>query len=89
LAFEQGEKTLRELGLTSSQARVYLTLIKTGDPATVKTLNTISKVARQDLYRILTELRELSLVEMVIGNPTMFRAIPLPEAITILVERKY
>ncbi len=84
----QGEKTLRELGLTSSQARVYLTLVKLGNYSTVKTINDFSKVARQDVYRTLTELRDFSLVEMVIGNPAMFRAIPLQETITILVERK-
>ncbi|MCW3995933.1 MAG: hypothetical protein NWE98_07260 [Candidatus Bathyarchaeota archaeon] len=83
-----GEKTLRELGLTSSQAKIYLALVSLGTPSTVKAVSAFSNVARQDVYRILTELREHSLVEMVIGNPAMFMATPLPEAIDILVERK-
>jgi sugar-specific transcriptional regulator TrmB len=85
---ELGEKTLREIGLTLSQARVYLALVKLGTHSTVKTVSVFSKVARQDVYRTLTELRELSLVEMVIGNPALFRAIPLQEAVAILMERK-
>jgi sugar-specific transcriptional regulator TrmB len=85
---ELGEKTLRELGLTLSQARVYLALVKSGKHSTAKAVSVFSKVARQDVYRTLTELRDLSLVEKVIGNPTLFRAIPLQETIAILMERK-
>lgn len=85
---EHGEKTLRELGLTLSQARVYLALVKLGKQSTAKAVSVFSKVARQDVYRTLTELRELSLVEMVISNPALFRAIPLQETIAILMERK-
>ena len=85
---ELGEKTLRELGLTLSQARVYLALVRLGKHSTVKAVSVFSKVARQDVYRTLAELRELSLVEMVIGNPALFMAIPLQEAIAIMMERK-
>ncbi len=89
LAFTaNGEKTLRELGLTLAQARVYLALAKLGNRSTVKDVSVFSKVARQDVYRTLNELQELSLVEMVVGNPTSFRAIQLQEAITILMDRK-
>jgi len=84
-----GEKTLRELGFTLPQARVYLALVKLGTHSTVKAISIYSKVARQDVYRTLTELRELSMVEVVIGNPALFKAIPLQEAATILMERKY
>jgi sugar-specific transcriptional regulator TrmB len=83
-----GEKTLRELGLSLSQSKIYLALVKLGKPSNAKEVSIFSKVARQDVYRTLTELRELSLVEMVIGNPALFRAIPLQETISILMERK-
>jgi sugar-specific transcriptional regulator TrmB len=83
-----GEKILRELGLTSSQARVYLTLSNLAYPSTAKTISTTSNIARQDIYHTLTELQKLSLVETVINNPTLFRAIPLQEAISILEKRK-
>ncbi len=85
---EHGEKTLRELGLTFSQARVYLALVKLGTHSTVKAVSVFSNVARQDVYRTLKELGDLSLVEMVIGNPAMFKAIPFQETIAILMERQ-
>jgi sugar-specific transcriptional regulator TrmB len=83
-----GEKTLRELGLSLLQAKVYLALVKLGTHSTVKAISICSKVARQDVYRTITELREFGLVEMVIGNPALFRAIPLQETVSILMEKK-
>ncbi len=85
---EHGEKILRELGLSLLQARVYLALVKLGTHSNVKAITTYSKVARQDVYRTITELRELGLVEMVIGNPALFKAIALQETTAILMERK-
>ncbi len=87
-AMMHGEKTLRELGLTLSQARVYLALLKLGTHSNVKALSVHSKVARQDVYRTINELRELGLVEMVIANPALYWAIPLQETVAILMERK-
>ncbi len=83
-----GEKILNELGLTFSQARVYIALIRIGDKSTVKALVDYSKIARQDVYSVLAQLHKLSLVEMIIGNPTMFRAIPMQQVISILMERR-
>jgi sugar-specific transcriptional regulator TrmB len=83
-----GEKTLRELGISLLQARVYLALLKLGTYSNVKCISVFSKVARQDIYRTMTELRELGLVEMVIGSPALFKAIPLQETVAILMEKK-
>lgn len=83
-----GEKTLREMGLTLSQARVYLALLKLGTHSNVKAISGYSRVARQDVYRTLNELHELGLVEMVIANPSLFKAIHLQETVAILMERK-
>lgn len=69
------------------QARVYLALAKLGD-ATIKTIATISKVARQDIYRILSELQNLGLVEKLVDTPTKFRAIPIKECVFILLQNK-
>jgi sugar-specific transcriptional regulator TrmB len=85
---EYGEKTLREIGLGLLQARVYLALLRIGKYSSVKVLSVSSKVARQDVYRTITELRELDLVEMVIGNPALFKAIPLQQTVAILMEKK-
>jgi sugar-specific transcriptional regulator TrmB len=47
-----------------------------------------SKVARQDIYRILKELQQLGLVEKIIAQPTRYRAVSLSEAASILLKRK-
>ena len=83
-----GETILNELGLTFSQARVYIALIRIGDKSTVKALVDYSKIARQDVYSILAQLHKLSLVEMIIGTPTMFRAVPMQQVIPILLDRR-
>lgn len=80
-------ETLVTLGLNHTQARVYLTLLKIGK-AKAKTIWECSKVGRQDIYRILTELEKKSLVERIIGTPTEFRIAPLKSSISILLEEK-
>jgi sugar-specific transcriptional regulator TrmB len=79
--------TLVQLGLTNSQAKVYLSLTKLGT-GKAKAIWQLSGVARQDLYRILVELQREGLVEKVIATPNEFRAIPLAEGVSILFERK-
>jgi sugar-specific transcriptional regulator TrmB len=83
---ERGEQILRELGLTFSQAKVYIALTKLAEPCTAKTLADFSHVARQDAYRIIAELHQLGLVEKVIGNPTRFKISPIDEAFSLLLE---
>jgi len=45
-------------------------------------------VARQDIYRILSELQKLSLIEKIIANPFEFNAVPIDEYCSILLQRK-
>jgi sugar-specific transcriptional regulator TrmB len=54
--------TIVELGLSPSQARVYLVLVESKN-LTAQTIHTISGVARLDVYRVLGELEEAELVE--------------------------
>lgn len=84
---QEDEQTLVKLGLTGSQAKVYLALVTLGK-ANARTLWKSSKVARQDIYRILTELQGIGLLEKIIGTPTEFKAVPIEDAVSILVERK-
>ncbi len=80
-------ETLTCLGLTELQARVYLALSDLGK-ATIKTISKTTEIARQDIYRITTELQELSLIERIIAAPNEYSAIPIQDAINILVQRK-
>jgi len=84
---EEDVQTLTHLGLTLSQAKVYLALLEL-KKATGKTISKHSKVARQEAYRILDELQEKGLVEKIIDMPTEFKPIPIKDCISILIERK-
>jgi sugar-specific transcriptional regulator TrmB len=81
-------EALTSLGLTALQAKVYLVLNTLGK-ATIKTIAKMANVARQDTYRITSELQELSIIEKIIATPTEFRAASIEDGIDILVQRKH
>jgi len=80
-------QTLIRLGLTISQAKVYLALLEL-EKATGKTISKHAKIARQEAYRILAELQEKGLVEKIIDMPTEFKPIPIENSMSILIKRK-
>jgi sugar-specific transcriptional regulator TrmB len=80
-------QVLIHLGLTFSQARVYIALVRSGASA-AKTISKASKVAREDIYRIMPKLQELGLVEKIIEAPSMYAAVPIRDAFTILMESR-
>lgn len=85
---EEDSQTLSRLGLTSSQAKVYLVLAKVGQ-ATIKTIAQNTKIARQDIYRIMTTLQDVGLAEKIIlAKATMYKATPIKEGLSILLENK-
>ncbi len=84
---DEETRVLTRLGLTITQARAYLALCRTGT-SPPKTISKESKIARQDIYRILDELQELGLIEKAITTQTMFKAIPLQDALLMLLERR-
>ncbi|HYA78079.1 MAG TPA: helix-turn-helix domain-containing protein, partial [Verrucomicrobiae bacterium] len=75
------------MGLTNSQAKVYLSLAKLGD-ATAKEISTITQVARQEVYRVLVGLQKLGLVVKVVSVPSKFKAISTDDAFSILMEHR-
>ncbi len=84
---EEYMQVLSELGLTYTQAKIYITLLCVGG-ATASDIYKHSNIARQDVYRILTELQEEGLVEKAIAKPAVFRPVPLKFAISILLQKK-
>lgn len=85
---EHGETILRELGLTFSQAKVYIALIRIRKDATVNEISIFSNIARQDIYRILGELQRIGIIEKIVATPTLFKAIPAKEAASVLIDRR-
>ncbi len=83
---DQDVEALIALGLTSSQAKVYLTLAKL-EEARIQTISKTTQIARQDIYRIIAELEQRCLVEKVIATPTRFKAVPVHEAVPHLTQR--
>jgi sugar-specific transcriptional regulator TrmB len=79
-------EALCALGLTASQAKVYLALAKLGEER-IQTISQTIQIARQDIYRIMAELEQQCLVEKVIATPTRFKAIPVHEAVPLLLQR--
>ena len=84
---EEDTKVLTRLGLTVLQAEVYLALAKL-NRATIKTISSTSNIDRANVYRVLTRLQEINLVEKLLSTPTMFSALPINEGIQMLLDRK-
>jgi sugar-specific transcriptional regulator TrmB len=84
---DEDVSTLAELGLTVSQAKVYLSLAKAKN-LTAQAISTISKVARPDVYRILVQLQEAGLVEKMMTKPEESHAIPIGKCVSILMQRR-
>jgi sugar-specific transcriptional regulator TrmB len=74
-----------KLGLTLLQAKIYLTLVKF-ESADVKTISKASKIARQDVYRVVPSLQKLGLVQEIIGKPMVYRPTPLKQGYNLLLE---
>jgi sugar-specific transcriptional regulator TrmB len=88
LAFNTDEvMTLSQLGLTFSQAKIYLSLLRLGQ-ATGKTVSEQSKMARQEVYRIIRELQEKGLVEKIISAPTEFKPVTIDTCVSMLVKQR-
>jgi len=81
------EQVLINLGLTLKQARVYLALAESG-PSRIIEISKKSKVARPDVYLALEKLQQLGLSEKIIKYPPEYRAIPLKEGLSLLLEMK-
>ncbi len=80
-------EVLISLGLTASQAKVYLSLIQKG-PSKVALIAQTSKIYREHLYQILKALEQKGLVEKQLDSATIYRAVPLDEALPMLVKNK-
>lgn len=84
---EEEIQHLRSLGLTLNQARVYAALAKFHN-ATARTLSNVSQLATCDIYRVIPELQELGLLEVVLCSPKVFKATEPEEAVKILLKQK-
>ncbi len=75
------------MDLTRNQARVYLVVLKLGS-GNASAIAKCSGVARQDVYRIISELQERGLIEKIVAKPSKFLAVPLQDVRKSLLQKK-
>jgi sugar-specific transcriptional regulator TrmB len=81
---DENTDLLLGLGLSLTQARVYLAILKM-EKTTVGQIAKFSKVRREDVYRILPSLEKMGLIERLLGKPAQIRATPISDALSFLV----
>jgi len=84
---EKAAEILSEFGLTHNQAKVYMATAQLG-LASVGQISKLSKVRREDVYRVLPKLEKMGLIEKLLGTPAKIRATPIKEAVAVLVKRE-
>ena len=87
LSLDENAKTLSDFGLTHNQAKVYIAVAQLGI-ASVSQVSKVSKVRREDVYRIMPKLEKMGLIEKILGKPTKIRATPVEEALPLLIKRE-
>ena len=80
-------ETLSKLGLSTIQARIYLSLIQSG-PSTAKSLAATMETSRPDMYRVIGTLHRDGVIEKLMTKPAVFKAAPANQLIEILLNRK-
>ena len=81
-------KILTDLGLTVSQAKVYLALCESGQ-SSAKIISHSLSLDRANIYRLITKLQTIGLVERrLTAKKDVFVALPLKDGIQFLVDRK-
>ena len=79
---------LTRIGLTKTQAKIYLTLFNNGNTGASK-LADMANIPRPLVYRTLHELQNIGVVEKRINTPHRFVATPPDLAFQILVHNKF
>jgi len=81
------DNTLRKLGLSKNQIRVYLYLARSGVRKASEVSEAIS-LHRTETYRILRDLAKMGLVSSVFEKPLKFVGTPFDKSIDILIKAK-
>lgn len=87
LSLNENAEMLSSFGLTHNQAKVYIAIARLGI-ASVSQISKLSKVRREDIYRMLPKLEKMGLIEKILGKPTKIRAISVEDTLSILVKRE-
>ena len=80
-------KELATFGLTTNQAKVYVTLVSVG-LASASEIAKVARIRREEVYRITCELEKIGIVMRKIDKPQKFSACPPEDATLILIKSK-
>jgi sugar-specific transcriptional regulator TrmB len=80
-------EVLKQLGLTQYQAKVYLSLIRNSESST-KQIARSTSLNRGNVHNALVELSQLGLVEKIISVPIKYKAVPIDDAVSLLIAEK-
>ncbi len=86
-ALEDSSKILSEFGLTPYESKVYLAVYQQGI-ITAANIAKVSKIRREEVYRTLPKLEKLGRIEKMLGRPARVRALPLEDALSLLIDRR-
>ena len=84
---DDSAKILSEFGLTPYESKVYLAVLQQG-LATAGDIAKVAGIRREEVYRTLPKLEKNGLIERVLGRPARVRALPIDDALSILISRK-
>jgi sugar-specific transcriptional regulator TrmB len=87
LSLDRVLKSLVNLGISQSDAEVYIYLAKEGPKKASELANALER-SRQQLYHNLKKLKEKQIVTTIDHKPSIFFAIAFEEAIDLLVKIK-
>jgi sugar-specific transcriptional regulator TrmB len=83
---DNGVNVFTQLGLANRHAEVYIAIVKLGQP-TARSIAQTLQIARAEVYRAIPELQKLGLIRKIVATPATFRATPLSEGLSILLQR--
>jgi sugar-specific transcriptional regulator TrmB len=87
MAFQHYVELLVRLGLTFTEAKVFLALCTIGT-STAKMLSENAGVAREVIYQVMPTLQKKNIIETQLTTPQSYTAIPTEYAFAILLEQK-
>jgi len=85
--FERDIEVFTTLGLSRAQVRVYFALLDSGS-LTINSVSKALKLNRGDVFRSLSRLQQLNLVQKIVDTPAKFEAVPMQVGINILFEKR-
>jgi HTH-type transcriptional regulator, sugar sensing transcriptional regulator len=86
LSLERVLKILVNLGLTSTEAKVYIYMAKM-DPQNANDIANRLRITKQQLYPILHSLQEKGIVDNISKHPALFSALTLEKLLDLLVKK--